>query len=117
MIHAVHCWGTVSQTMTVDALKTLQHTPKINNNSFSFYIIPRFQNHSKNMKPMERHIQLIISVPCVICLSLTSLVKSHEARTSLTCFSLVGVKIHLQPEYRDKQFTVTNLHTRIDSYL
>lgn len=30
---------------------------------------------------------------------------------------LVNVKIHLQPEYWDKQFTVTNLHTRIDSYL
>lgn len=25
------------------------------------------------------------------------------------------VKIHLQPEYWDKQFTVTNLYTRIDS--
>lgn len=32
-------------------------------------------------------------------------------------FFFVNVKIHLQPEYWDKQFTVTNLHTRIDSYL
>lgn len=55
----------------------------------------------------------------VICF----LVASHEekcVRVSLTYgngFFSVNVKIHLQPEYRDKQFTVTNLHTRIDSYL
>lgn len=34
-----------------------------------FNIIPRFQNYSKDMKSMERHIQLIINVPHVICLS------------------------------------------------
>ena len=50
------------------------------------------------------------------------LVNSREekrVRISPTCgdVSFVNVKIHLQPEYWDKQFTVTNLHTRIDSYL
>lgn len=34
-----------------------------------FHIIPRFENYSKDMKSMERHIQLSVNVPHVICLS------------------------------------------------
>lgn len=40
-----------------------------------------------------------------------------ENKPDLWQWFSVNVKIHLQPEYWDKQFTVTNLHTRIDSYL
>lgn len=123
MIHAVHRWGTFTQRMTVDIWSTTTHT-KIKQIA-RFNIIPRFQKYSKDMKSTERHIQLIINVPCVICLPVcrSCLVNSHEekcVRISLTFrkwFLFVNVKIHLQPEYWDKQFTVTNLHTRVDSYL
>lgn len=49
----------------------------------------------------------------------TLFVNSHEQIQVwlMAMVFCVNVKIHLQPEYWDKQITVTNLHTRIDSYL
>lgn len=73
MIHAVHRWGTFTQRMTRDIWSTTTHT--IRNKPLGL----RFRNSSKDMKSMERHIQLIINVPCVICLSVC-LVISHEVK-------------------------------------
>lgn len=80
MIHAVHRWGTFTQRMTVDIWSTTTHT-KIKQIA-RFNIIPRFQKYSKDMKSTERHIQLIINVPCVICLPVcrSCLVNSHEEK-------------------------------------
>lgn len=90
-----------------------------------FPLAPRFQKLSNKMKALERHIQLIINVPAVICLFIYAgscflLGTKKKRSTSLTheCgFYFMNIKIHLQPEYWDEQFTVTNLLTRIDSYL
>lgn len=52
----------------------------------------------------DGHIQLIMWYVC----HPNTLTRGNE-------FVMKVIKIHLQPEYWDKQFTVTNLHTRIDS--
>lgn len=80
MIHAVHCWGTFSQRMTVDIRSTTTHTHTENQQISRLYIIPRFQSSSKGVKSKERHIQLIIYVPCVICLSSGLCLLNHTSR-------------------------------------
>lgn len=132
MIHAVHRWGTFSQKMTEDIRSTTTRTPEQKQ-------ILRFLHHPKDSRIIAKirnpwkdtFSWSLTSQMWYVCRPNVLFVHSHEERcvsVSLTygdglvffCFVFilsVNVKIHLQPEYWDKQFTVTNLHTRIDSYL
>lgn len=109
----------IKKKKTVDIWSTTTHTK----NKHRFHVVSKLQICSKDMKSLERHIQLIINVPFVICLSSKRLSliqirrKMWRSAWLVMMVLFMNAKIHLQPEYWDKQFTVTNLHTRIDSYL
>lgn len=76
-IHAVHCWGTFSQRMTVDIGSTTTHTEI--NWFLRFYIVP--WSIEKNMESMERHIHLRIIVPYVIYLPSELSLSIHMSRS------------------------------------
>lgn len=96
-IHAVHCWDTFSHLWQETFYAWTPHTKHLCFTSGLAKINGKTFNWSNS--------------PITICLSLC-------VRISLTfVFQLWNVKIHLQPGYWDKWFTVTILHTILDSYL
>lgn len=76
MIHAVHRRGIFSRgKKNIKKIGDIKkHYNKHQNKPTArFIVVPRFQNHSKDMKSMERHIQVSITV-------LSANVRLHEEK-------------------------------------